>query len=288
MSAQPRVSGVELYHHIYAWGNDRHPIFKDDNHYQTYLNLLAIQSTYCKVDVIAYALMEWHIHLFVYDKENKLSEFMQRLHGDYARFYNHCTKRTGHVFGERFNNKLVQFNNYGLRLTRYIHRQALAAGLVGRPEDYAWTSYRIYIGAEKNPAVKSEVILDQFGKKEDANAANARYEEFVLAKDNDKIDWDSKSFMVIGDDNYLEVTKKLIKKKKSPGNMKKIKDRIFLIVQNELKLDMQMLLKPKGRAQRKIRHDIFNILVKEYGFTRSSVAIAFNLSTMGISKVLIK
>jgi len=250
--------------------------------------LLAIQSTHYKVDVIAYALMEWHIHLFVYDKENKLSEFMQRLHGDYARFYNHCTKRTGHVFGERFNNKLVQFNNYGLRLTRYIHRQALAAGLVGRPEDYAWTSYRIYIGAEKNPAVKSEVILDQFGKKEDANAANARYEEFVLAKDNDKIDWDSKSFMVIGDDNYLEVTKKLIKKKKSPGNMKKIKDRIFLIVQNELKLDMQMLLKPKGRAQRKIRHDIFNILVKEYGFTRSSVAIAFNLSTMGISKVLIK
>jgi hypothetical protein len=71
MSAQPRVSGVELYHHIYAWGNDRHPIFKDDNHYQTYLNLLAIQSTYCKVDVIAYALMEWRIHLFVYDKENK-------------------------------------------------------------------------------------------------------------------------------------------------------------------------------------------------------------------------
>jgi len=80
----------------------------------------------------------------------------------------------------------------------------------------------------------------------------------------------------------------MIKKKKNPGNMKKTKNRIFLIVQNELKLDMQMLLKPRGRAQRKIRHDIFNILVKEYGFTRSSVANAFNLSTMGISKALIK
>jgi len=283
MSAQPRVSGVELYHHVYAWGNDRHPIFKEEQHYHTYLNMLVTLSNRYKVDIIAYALMEWHIHLFVYDQENKISEFMQRLHGDYARFYNYRTRRTGHVFGERFNNKIVQCDNYGLRLTRYVHRQALEAGLVDRPEDYVWTSYRIYLGVEKNPIVKSDVMLNQFVNENDVHA---RYREFVLANDRDNIDWGSRSFMVIGDENYLEEIKKMIKKKGGRARMNREKGRIFQIMRNELKLDMPMMLKPRGRAQRKKRHEIFNILVKKYGFSRSSIAEAFKLSKMGISKAV--
>ena len=91
MPKKPRLKGDRLYHHIYAWGNDRHPVFKCQSHYQKYLTYLELFSLRCDISVIAYALMEWHIHLFLYDKYGKLSKFMNNLHGEYARFFNKDT-----------------------------------------------------------------------------------------------------------------------------------------------------------------------------------------------------
>ena len=132
-----RLCGENVYHYIYAWGNDRHPIFKSADHYKKYLTLLEKYALFFDVDVIAYALMATHVHLFVYDRSNKLSHFMMKLHGDYARYYNRINERVGHVFGERFNNKIVAADIYGKWLSRYIHRQAVEAGLVTDPVDWS-------------------------------------------------------------------------------------------------------------------------------------------------------
>lgn len=116
-----------------------------------------------EIDIVAYALMPAHVHLFVHDQKNTISRFMMRLHGDYARYYNKVNERVGHLFGERFNNKIVLANLYGKWLSRYIHRQAIEAGLVTDPVDYAWSSYRIYIGLAPRKFVRPDVILKQFG-----------------------------------------------------------------------------------------------------------------------------
>ena len=163
MSWKTRICGGELYHHIYAWGNDRHPVFKDHYHYVHYLQLLKKYSREYRIDIIAYALMQWHVHFFIYDQDNNISIFMHHLHGDYAQFYNRETHRVGHVFGERFQNKIVLVNEHGTWLSRYINRQAVAAKIVSDPKDYPWTSYRIYVGLEKNEFLKHDVIIKQYG-----------------------------------------------------------------------------------------------------------------------------
>mgnify|MGYP002155005968 CR=1 FL=1 len=117
---------------------------------------------------------------------------MENLHGDYAQYFNKDTKRVGHVFGERFNNKIVQANEYSIWLSRYIHRQALTAGLVDDPKDYPWTSYRKYLGLEYKDFIKSDIVLEQFGTDHGGRVA-LRYKEFV--KDGDEADV-SRSFYV--------------------------------------------------------------------------------------------
>jgi len=94
MPRKSRLKGKRLYHHIYAWGNDRHPVFKADEHYVKYLDYLGYYSLHYQIEVIAYALMVWHVHLFLFDVADRVSEFMKSLHGEYAQYFN---RRDGRV-----------------------------------------------------------------------------------------------------------------------------------------------------------------------------------------------
>jgi len=280
---KPRLSGKQLYHHIYAWGNDRHPVFKDDRHYREYLEYLQIYLSNYGLDIIAYALMEWHVHLFVFDPFDKISEFMKSLHGKYARFYNRDVRRVGHVFGERFNNKVVQVNNYGLWLSRYIHRQAVEAGIVNDPKDYSWTSYQVYIGLASKGFLKPGVILEQFGR---GQAAFRHYREFVIDEEDSPIDWDKTITSIIGDKDFVkdvEVSNEIDQKEDELSNQNLIE-----IVSSKLHVKPKLLLNPRGWSERRLRHEAFVILVNKYGLSARKVAQVFTVSPTAVVKALKK
>lgn len=256
-----REHGEDLYHHIYAWGNDHHPIFKSTWHYEEYLILLEKYALLLKIDVIAYALMETHVHLFVYDRQNCISDFMMKLHGDYARYYNRVNERVGHVFGERFNNKVVLANIYGKWLSRYIHRQAVDAGLVSEPVDFPWSSYRTYIELEKREFVKPDVILTQFGDKDNRQR---EYQAFVLSGDDGPFDWGRRTFKLVG------------------GH-----DLIHYICQ-DLDIDVAALVNPQGAKERHVRHDAIRYLQGKFGYKPSQIAHILGLSRAAISRILKK
>jgi REP element-mobilizing transposase RayT len=191
MAKKLRLKGCELYHHIYNRGNDRHPIFKDPSDYKRYLEYLKKYSEAYGIDIIAYALMEWHIHLFILD----------------AIVFNRCYGRIGHVFGSRFKNSIVDADNYAIWLSRYIHRQAVEAGFVNKPEDYEWTSYQNYISKEAKSVVKPEIVLSQFKNASDDSRIAYAYEEFVNCNDDGPINWretEQSSRSIIGNRSYIE------------------------------------------------------------------------------------
>lgn len=260
MTWKPRVCGEHLYHHIYAWGNDRHPVFKDPAHYRKYLGLLKKYSVIYKIDILAYALMEWHVHQFIYDDLNNLSNFMWKLHGDYAQYFNREARRVGHVFGERFNNKVVMPNQYGLWLTRYIHRQPLEAKLVKDPRDYPWTSYRVYLGLEKSNFVKPDVIISQYGAGRDARKL---YEQFVIEeRDDEPVDWGKKSFTIINEDHIIN------------------------LISKEVKVEPFSLIQPKGKVERSKRHEAMRLLFEKHNYSKSQIARLFKISRMAVSLIL--
>lgn len=260
MAWKRRSCGENLYHHVYAWGNDRHPVFKANEHYRDYLRLMEKHSNFFRIDIIAYAILEWHVHLFIYDKKNNISDFMFRLHGDYAQYFNRITNRVGHVFGERFNNKIVQPNQYGLWLSRYIHLQPVEAGIVKDPEDYPWTSYKTYIGLDQKNFVKPDVILTQFGKE---NERRIRYKEFVISA---------------ASDNAIDRTQRTLKDV----------DRAFMInvISRELRVDQRIFLKPKNREELKIRRKAIILLFKKYGYSRIQLAQIFGISRAAVTMMI--
>ncbi|MEO0128696.1 MAG: transposase [candidate division WOR-3 bacterium] len=284
MAWHPRLCGENLHHHIYAWGNDHHPIFKFEYHYQRYLEFLKQFSKKFNIDVIAYALMEWHIHLFIFDRLNKISAFMENLHGEYAKYFNADTGRVGHVFGERFNNKIVQPNNYGLWLSRYIHRQPVEAGIVSNPAYYPWTSYRQYIGLEPIDFIKPRTILAQFANKANDEKETAKnYEEFVIGEQECPVDFDASKSQIIGDLNWeYEQVKKYKLKLASFAN----KEELLKKLSDELNTTAECLLNPKGKKERGLRHKAIEILLKKYKFKVSQIARLLKISRMAVFKVL--
>lgn len=282
MARRPRLSGKEIYHHIYAWGNNRQAIFFVDQHYVRYLDSLEKYSKDYRVDIVAYAMMQTHIHLFVYDPLGRVSEFMNSLHGEYAQYFNRMTGRVGHVFGERFNNKVVQANEYGLWLSRYIHRQAVEANLVTDPRYYPWTSYQIYLGDAPLGFLKPDVILEQFGNEQERIN---RYRKFVLGSANGPIDWDMKSAVVVGDDEF----KQEVRERQIPAGQEDLSDKQILeLITTCFKIKPRLLFAPNGWGEKRLRGKIIAYLVEEVGLKPPRVAQLCRISHITVYRALHK
>jgi REP element-mobilizing transposase RayT len=254
-----RVRGENQYHHVYAWGNDRHPVFKDRSHYIRYLSLLENKASEHAVDIIAYALMEGHVHLFIYDHNNSIANFMMSLHGEYAQFFNRDCQRTGHVFGERYNNKIVANTIYAKWLSRYIHRQALEARLADDPIFYPWTSYNRYLGIEPRGFIKSNVVLDMFVPETDCISS---YREFVMDSDEGPIDWGHRMLKVRSREYFIKMTAK------------------------ELNVEENVLIAPQGLRERNLRKKAVCLLKERYGLNNVQIAKIYGITHAAIAYIV--
>jgi hypothetical protein len=68
------------------------------------------------------------------------------------------------LFQGRYKFILVQNDAYVVRLSCYIHRNPLRAGIVSRLIDYKWSSYPIYAYGKKGPAWLSTKLISSYFK----------------------------------------------------------------------------------------------------------------------------
>jgi putative transposase len=180
MARQPRIEFAGAVHHVMSRGNDGIPIFRDEKDRVTFLELLGQEAARCGWLVHDYALMGNHYHLVIETPECTLSIGMHRLLTKYAGRFNRRYKRRGHLFGDRFKNVLVQQEEYGLTLSRYIALNPVRAGLVERPEEWRWSSYAARAGLADAPAwLTIGPLASLFG--DDAATQQGAYREFVLS-----------------------------------------------------------------------------------------------------------
>jgi hypothetical protein len=84
------------------------------------------------------------------------------------------------LFQGRFEAKWVDRDAYLLHLTRCIHLNPVAAGLVGRAHVWPYPSYAEYIGVRERAIVRPENVLAQLGTHPRAAAdVCAAYAQFV-------------------------------------------------------------------------------------------------------------
>jgi len=121
-------------------GSARQDVFLCDEDRVSFLELTAECRMRWALFVHAYVLMDNHYHLFVEDPHGNLSRSMRHLNGVYTQRFNRRQHRDGPLFRGRFRSRLVQHELYASALVTYIHDNPVRAGLVGRPEEYRWSS----------------------------------------------------------------------------------------------------------------------------------------------------
>lgn len=91
---------------------------------------------------------------------------------------------TGHLFEERFFDRMIA-STYGmLKVSSYIHLNPVEAGMASAPEKYPWSSYPSYISkpAKSDVQLNTNAILDIFPGNE--MEKKRRYQEFLADENN--------------------------------------------------------------------------------------------------------
>lgn len=141
-----RVDAGNIVYHVINRGNFRSALFGDDREYAGFMNILAEVKNIVPMRILAYCLMPNHWHLVLYPENDKdLSRFMQLITLTHTQRYHTKTdtRGYGHLYQGRYKSFPVQNDSYFLNLAGYVERNAKRAGLVGRAEDWKWSSAHV-------------------------------------------------------------------------------------------------------------------------------------------------
>jgi putative transposase len=162
--AKPRLFVPGLSHHVWHRGNNKSDIYHDDEDRTVFLLLLGKAAQRSDVKIHSWTLMTSHYHaLITGPDEQSVPRMMQRLGRNYVRYFNDRHKRTGTLWEGRYQASLVVDERYWLTCVRYIEMNPVAAKIVIRPEDYAWTSYRHHAFGNLDRLVVSHPLYDVLG-----------------------------------------------------------------------------------------------------------------------------
>ena len=182
-----KISNTRIYH-IILRGNDKQDIFFDKQDYVKFINEVVKAKEKYQYDLYAYCLMTNHVHLVIYDKENKISKIMQSISIAYSSYFSKKYEKVGHLFQNRFLSKSIENKKYLLEVVRYIHQNPTKAK-IANTDKYKWSSYQEYIYTDK--IINSKLILSMFGNTKQEAIKNFvffhRYKEERL---NDDIEYE--------------------------------------------------------------------------------------------------
>lgn len=137
MTRTAREISVYGYYHVVQKGCGGQLIFEDADDRLYLIRLIASKCQKFKVDVIAWCLMDNHIHLLLDDGHAHLSDCMHSITTAYAMYFNSKTGRRGPVFQDRFKSVPILDDDQLLNCVRYIHDNP-AKARIGTASLYRW------------------------------------------------------------------------------------------------------------------------------------------------------
>ena len=129
--------------HIVQRGNNRQAVFFSNEDYQAYLEWLKEGADKHGCSIHAYVLMTNHVHLLVTpESRESISRTIQFVGRNYVTYINRVYARSGTLWEGRHKGCIVAADRYMMACSRYIELNPVRAGMVERPEEYRWSSYR--------------------------------------------------------------------------------------------------------------------------------------------------
>ncbi len=149
----PREAGersVSGYYHVMLRGYERRNIFMDRSDREKFLTLLSRQTEKGTIAVIAYCLMDNHLHLLVKENENGLAKAMSSVGTAYVIYFNEKYYRSGHLFQNRYKSEAIEDEAYLFAALRYIHQNPVKAAMCEEVKVLVTSDYAM------PPSIKAE------------------------------------------------------------------------------------------------------------------------------------
>ena len=193
--------------HIIQRGNNREPIFADDDDYRFYLECLQDAAKSNLLSIHAYVLMTNHVHLLVTPEvSNSISKTMQSIGRRYVQYFNYTYDRTGTLWEGRYKATVIDSDRYLLTCMRYIELNPVRAGMTDSPDQYQWSSYRSNALGVRNDLLKPHRLYRRLGSTtEDRKIAyRGLFRDSVGQADLEAIREATNSGWALGNDRFRE------------------------------------------------------------------------------------
>ena len=160
MPRHARVSG--LFQHVIVRGINKQILFEDDFDRSYYLSLLGRFKQETGIEILAYCLMDNHVHILLKDDAGAAPDFMKKIGISYATYFNRKYDRSGHLFQDRYKNENVTDDAYLLAVFRYILKNPEKTGVAW--DAYIWSSHADY--GKADALTQTALLASIIGSKE--------------------------------------------------------------------------------------------------------------------------
>ena len=140
VARRPRRELPNGFFHATARGTNRTAIFLDDRDCEAFARLLVLVQKRWHWKVAAFCLMPNHYHVVLESTVEQLSKGMHALNGRHARRFNERHGRSGHLFQERFDARVIESESYFHASCQYVLENPVRAKLTRTPTDWPWSS----------------------------------------------------------------------------------------------------------------------------------------------------
>jgi len=173
---------VPGWHHVTCRAVDEVDVLAGETEKELFARQLGIVVRRFGWSCLSYCVMSNHYHLLLRLGDATLTRGVHRLNSVFAHEYNEVHERRGHVFGDRFASKPIQTESHLFRTFRYVERNPVRAGLVARPHDWRWSSFRAIVGLAPPPwYLDVAAVLALFGRT--VESARGEYEALIESPD---------------------------------------------------------------------------------------------------------
>lgn len=178
MPRKPRMYVPGVPAHVVQRGHNRRACFFRSADYSFYLKSLGEGLRRYEISLHAYVLMTNHVHLLLTPSTSDgVSRLMHDLAGLYVAYVNKSYRRSGTLWEGRHKASLVEAERYLLTCYRYIELNPVAAGIVGSPEAYPWSSYCCHAMGRPDPLITDHPLFEALGQ--DAAKRGCAYRELI-------------------------------------------------------------------------------------------------------------
>lgn len=279
MARPLRIEYPGAVYHVTSRGNEKKPVFKDEQDRLNFLNTLQHANKRYNWICHAYCLMTNHYHLLIETPDGNLSIGMRQLNGVYTQLFNKWHGRIGHLFQGRYKAILIQKDSHLLEVCRYVVLNPVRAKMDETPEEYPWSSYLATAGkAKPHPCLTTDWVLGQFSGKR--SKAEQEYRQFVKWGIGKQSVWtDVRGQTILGEEDFADRFVDHLRKHKEVPEI--TRSQKYLKRPALEKLFSEDILRNKRKRDRRIAD-----AVERHGYLQREIADHLGLNYATVSRLV--